>query len=160
MKAPLTQRKNEATQQNNRDNTIYAYLTFIKAYIVAGALLCMLSVLIGAFAAHGLKTILTVYQLDIVQTGAKYQMYHGLAILIVSLIILTNIKVNIKLMLIANFAFLSGSILFSGSLYLLALTQITKVALLTPLGGLFFITGWSIFIWTIVKIKSSKVECE
>ena len=121
----------------------------VKSSLIAGALLCLTSVLIGAFAAHGLKQILTPYQLDIVQTGAKYQMYHGLAMLICALLML-NLVQN-SLLAKANVAFFMGCILFSGSLYVLALTQMKAVAIVTPFGGLLFIVGWCLFLWAILK---------
>ncbi|MFT5281422.1 MAG: uncharacterized membrane protein YgdD (TMEM256/DUF423 family) [Yoonia sp.] len=130
-----------------------------KTWLVIGALLCMFSVIIGAFAAHGLKSLLSEYQLDIVQTGARYQMYHGLAMLICSIMCISSGQCH-SLFKKTNIAFLMGSVLFSGSLYLLALTQIKTFAFLTPVGGLFLIIGWCLFILALLKspphIKSNQ----
>jgi uncharacterized membrane protein YgdD (TMEM256/DUF423 family) len=137
----------------NDTNNMPQFVNFpnraVKIGFMMGALLCMLSVLIGAFAAHGLKAIITPYQLDIVQTGAKYQMYHGFALLISSLVMasIANTQALVK----ANIAFIAGSILFSGSLYMLALTQIKPFAYLTPIGGICFIVGWSILAWVFLN---------
>lgn len=136
---------------NKTPHSLDSHNMAVKSGFIIGALLCMFSVIIGAFAAHGLKVVLTPYQLDIVQTGAKYQMYHGLAVLISSLVML--VTQNMNALVKANVAFISGSILFSGSLYLLALTPIKQFAYLTPIGGICFIVGWCIFVWVFVKYE-------
>jgi uncharacterized membrane protein YgdD (TMEM256/DUF423 family) len=134
-------------------------LNAIKVWLVIGALLCMFSVIIGAFAAHGLKTLLSEDQLGIVQTGAKYQMYHGLAMLICSIVFIVSGQC-LNLYKKVNIALFVGSVLFSGSLYLFALTEIKVFAFLTPVGGLCFIIGWCLFIWALLKstphIKSNQ----
>lgn len=139
----------------NDDTSLLQPIAFVKGWLVTGAVLCLLSVLIGAFAAHGLKAVLTDYALGIVQTGAKYQMYHGLSILICSFIFMLGGN-TVTLFKKANMAFLIGTILFSGSLYMFAATQIKMLVFLTPLGGLGFIVGWCIFIWAILQSTTIK----
>jgi len=121
-----------------------------RLWAIVGAMVCLLSVVIGAFAAHSLKTTLSDYQIGIVGTGAQYQMYHGLAILISSLLFLA-LQTPTKLIHFVNSAFAAGCLLFPISLYCLALTEVKMFAYFTPLGGLFFIIGWCLLIWAIVK---------
>lgn len=109
-----------------------------------GAVLGCTSVAMGSFAAHGLKGRLSDYQLGIVETAAKYQMYHALAILLVAIFIFIlgkKVRVEKGLNAVCYCLFL-GTILFSGSLYLLAFTGLTWFAFITPIGGVFFIVGW------------------
>lgn len=126
-------------------------------WLAIGALLCMLSVIIGAFAAHGLKSQLNEYQLGIVQTGAKYQMYHGLALIMYSILCFLK-KEFVVFARVVNTAFLIGTILFSGSLYLLALTKISLFAYFTPLGGLAFIIAWCVFVWSALRVTAGNVH--
>lgn len=98
-----------------------------------------LSVILGAFAAHGLKDKLSSSMLDVFQTGVQYQLAHSLAILL--LVALYRTMPNQWLVWGAS-AMAIGVLLFSGSLYLLALTQLKWFGPITPLGGLCFIAGW------------------
>ncbi len=101
----------------------------------------LLAVLSGAFAAHGLKTMLDAQQLALFETAARYQMYHALALLIVG--ILASLRqFSEPLLKLAAFAFILGIFLFCGSLYLLALSGITWLGAITPLGGTAFLAGW------------------
>ncbi len=99
------------------------------------------AVIAGAFAAHGLRAHLDPNALSIFETGARYHMYHALAMALAALIPARG----------AAIMFLAGIVLFSGSLYLLASTGMTAMALVTPLGGLCFIAGWAILAWTSFK---------
>ncbi len=99
-----------------------------------------LSVMIGAFGAHGLEPRLTEKMMKNYQTGVQYHMIHGIGILVVGLLAL---KIPVSGLLNgAGWAFLVGVLLFSGSLYAMALTGITKLGAITPIGGLAFIVGW------------------
>ena len=109
-------------------------LLFLFSAISAG-----FSVVLGAFAAHGLKSKLSVQMIDLFQTGVQYQMVHSLAILL--LVILYRIWPN-QWLVYGAIAMAVGIVFFSGSLYLLALTQIKWFGPITPLGGLCFISGW------------------
>ncbi len=104
-----------------------------------------LSVILGAFAAHALKKKLSPEMLSVVKTGVDYQFYHSLALAIVGLsMIAQGIEEN-TLLIWASLCFVIGIILFSGSLYLLALTRKKLFGPITPLGGLFLIVGWLLF---------------
>jgi uncharacterized membrane protein YgdD (TMEM256/DUF423 family) len=142
------------TQEQNISPSI---ASGVRQWLIIGALLCMCSVLIGAFAAHGLKTILSAYALDIVQTGATYQMYHGGAIILSALLCAIDNRYY-RAIKKANIAFFLGCIFFSGSLYILALAGIKAVAFLTPIGGVCFIAGWLLFVWSLVKAPHHSVN--
>ena len=126
-----------------------------KNWFIVAASMCLISVVMGAFAAHGLKAVLAEYQLSIVQTAAKYQMYHGLAILIVTSLAMQNGTfsdyITQSRLFIINVFFTVGICLFSGSLYALALTQSTYFAYMTPIGGVLFIAGWCSFILFMLR---------
>lgn len=100
-----------------------------------------LAVMAGAFAAHGLKARLSPDSLAVFETGARYQMYHALAMAMTALVAARS----------AAIAFLAGIVLFSGSLYLLALTGTPILGAITPLGGLCFIAGWVLLAWRAFK---------
>ena len=100
-----------------------------------------LAVMAGAFAAHGLKAHLTADALSVFETGARYQMYHALAMALAAIVPARR----------AAMAFLAGIVLFSGSLYVLALTGMTLLGAITPIGGLCLIAGWGLLAWTSFK---------
>ena len=104
-----------------------------------GALLGALAVILGAFAAHGLKARLEPAALEIFRTGAYYQMVHAIALLLTGLLALCRHAPRTPA---AAWLFLLGIALFCGSLYLLALTGIGWLGMITPLGGVSFIAGW------------------
>ena len=101
----------------------------------------VLAVIAGAFAAHGLKARLGTESLAVFETGARYHMYHALAMALAALVPARR----------ASIAFMGGIALFSGSLYLLALTGIPILGAITPIGGLCFIAGWALLAWRAFK---------
>jgi uncharacterized membrane protein YgdD (TMEM256/DUF423 family) len=109
--------------------------------VASGAILALLAVGAGAFAAHGLETVLDGYQLRIFETAARYQMYHAIALLVVGAIA-SRPGYSARWLQLASLAFVFGIVLFSGSLYALALTGIGFLGAVTPFGGLAFILGW------------------
>ncbi|MEL0642477.1 DUF423 domain-containing protein [Pseudoalteromonas aliena] len=120
----------------------------IKLFLMTGNIFCMLSVMLGAFAAHGLKSHLSEYSIDVFKTAAEYQMVHGLALIAVAILI----KWGINLSWAGGF-FIAGTLLFSGSLYLLALTGMKWLGPITPLGGLCFIIGWIVILVQVARFK-------
>ena len=120
----------------------------IKLFLLAGSFFCMLSVILGAFAAHGLKSRLSEYSIGIFKTAAEYQMVHGLALIAVAILI----KWGMHLSMAGGF-FSAGTLLFSGSLYLLALTGLKWLGPITPLGGLCFIIGWIVILVQVARFK-------
>jgi uncharacterized membrane protein YgdD (TMEM256/DUF423 family) len=128
---------------------------FGRRALALGAAFAMLAVMIGAFAAHGLKSILGGYQLGLFETAARYQMYHALALMIVGLVSLQN-RFSERLLKLAALAFSVGILLFSGSLYLLALSGIRWLGAITPLGGTAFLAGWLLLIIAALKAPPGK----
>jgi uncharacterized membrane protein YgdD (TMEM256/DUF423 family) len=118
--------------------------------LVAGAGFAMLAVMIGAFAAHGLKPVLDTYSLGLFETASRYQMYHAIGLLIVA-VISTIPQFSPRWLKFAAFAFILGIVLFSGSLYLLALSGIKWLGAITPLGGVAFLFGWLALIVAALK---------
>ena len=98
---------------------------------------------LGAFATHGLKPTLSPDSLAVFETGVRYQMYHALAVIAVGLMLG---RMGGWLFATAGWLFTAGIVLFSGSLYVLALTGITTFGAITPLGGLAFLAGWACLI--------------
>lgn len=119
-----------------------------KFALVTGAILCLLSVVLGAFAAHGLKSQLSEYAMSVFTTGVTYQMYHGLGLLLVGLLM----KMGYPLKATA-WLFLIGCLLFSGSLYMLALTGLKWFGPITPIGGTLFILGWGWLITQVIRFN-------
>jgi len=121
-----------------------------KGILKTGIFFCILSVVMGAFATHGLKDRLSNSSLIIFETGIRYQFYHSFALLITAM--LYKEYQNYYIIHSSRF-FIAGIILFSGSLYLLAmlLPAFTFVGIITPLGGISFIIGWFMLFRAIQK---------
>lgn len=125
-----------------------------KKLIITGSILAGLSVALGALAAHWLKANISATNVANFDTAARYQMYHALAILFMAAL---PDKFHIKYFRIAFYMFLTGIILFSGSIYLLATRELTGLQLswigpVTPLGGILFIGAWIFLAITAIKI--------
>ena len=110
-----------------------------RTFLLLGALGGFFTVAFGAFAAHGLKAILSPGLLQTFHTGVDYQGLHSLALLGVGLLLRTQESAALRL---AGWAFASGILVFSGSLYLLALTDARWLGAITPFGGAAFLLGW------------------
>ena len=113
-----------------------------RVFIAVGALSGCLAVAAGAFAAHALRSRLGPDMLDVFQTGATYQMYHALALVAVGMLMARFSSDGSTWLTASGWLFLAGSILFSGSLYLLALSGTTWLGAITPLGGVAFLLAW------------------
>lgn len=125
----------------------------MKKLILAGGIFGLLSVAIGAFGAHALKATLTANDTTtIFQTGVQYQMAHALALLLVGLLH-AQLTPNRHLRLV-GWLFTAGIIVFSGSLYLLALTNIKIFGAITPIGGVCFLVGWFLMILTAAQSQT------
>lgn len=107
-----------------------------------------LAVAAGAFAAHGLTDKLDAHALAIFETGARYHMYHALALGLAALAMRGGAAVPARA---ACGFFLAGIVLFSGSLYLLSLTGLRAAAFVTPVGGLAFLAGWIALAWAAIR---------
>jgi uncharacterized membrane protein YgdD (TMEM256/DUF423 family) len=114
-----------------------------RTFLLIGALAGFIGVGFGAFGAHALKGRLSAEMLGVFETGVRYQMYHAFAVLIVAL---AAARFDGWMVRAAGWAFTTGIVLFSGSLYALALTGVTALGAITPLGGLAFLVGWALLI--------------
>jgi len=112
--------------------------------LVAGAFLALLAVMAGAFGAHGLRGLVSDRGLEVFQTAVTYQMYHSIALVLLAL--LSGQGLPRKWLGWSAGFFLAGILLFSGSLYLLVLTDIRWIGPITPLGGMSFMVGWALLI--------------
>ena len=120
-----------------------------KTVLIVAGVFALLSVAIGAFGAHGLEGTLSANgRLQTFETGVKYQFYHTLALLLLGVLMLS---LNSTYFNYAAFCYITGMIIFSGSLYILSITNITWLGAITPIGGLFLITGWVFLILGVQK---------
>ncbi len=109
-------------------------------YVKIGALIAMLSVVLGAFGAHMLEDRLTADAIDVYETGVQYHMFHAVGILLIAILI--ERLPSKKLAIWAARLMIIGIVLFSGSLYALALSGVKVLGAITPIGGVAFIAGW------------------
>lgn len=124
----------------------------VRIFLGIAAIFGGLSVAGGAFASHALKEKLSERAIEIFETGARYQMYHALALLMVALL-LSRAEAAQSIIVAAGVAFIVGVVIFSGSLYTLSLTNIKWLGAITPLGGVAFIIGWSCLAVAAVSFK-------
>ena len=115
-----------------------------RTFSLIGAIFGFFGVALGAFAAHALRSRVSPDMLAVFETGVRYQMYHALAVLIVAAAI--GHVGSARLLAIAGWCFVAGTVLFSGSLYVLALSGVGKLGAITPFGGLLFLGGWAALI--------------
>ncbi|HSC79275.1 MAG TPA: DUF423 domain-containing protein [Chitinolyticbacter sp.] len=118
-------------------------------FIFIGALNLLFAVVLGAFGAHGLKARLSVEQLGWWQTGVQYHSWHALGLLAIGLLLLQAPAAAVRP---AGWALQIGIVLFSGSLYAMALGAPRWFGAITPLGGLAFIVGWGLLAWAALKL--------
>jgi uncharacterized membrane protein YgdD (TMEM256/DUF423 family) len=125
-----------------------------KKLLIIASLSGFMCVLLGAFGAHKLKELLPPDQLSVFETAVRYQFLHTFALLAVAILISNNQNIFLKR---SAYAFITGIILFSGSLYLLSTRSLLGVEMMwlgpvTPLGGLFFMIGWlMLFLFAVKK---------
>ena len=123
--------------------------TFVdRFFFIAGSISAFLGVALGAFAAHGLKTKLPAEMFNIFEVGVRYHMYHALALLGVAW---ASTRWPGTSVTAAGWLFLAGTVIFSGSLYLLSVTGERWLGAVTPLGGVCFLLGWLLLAWGIYQ---------
>ena len=115
-----------------------------------GALFGFLAVAAGAFGAHALQRRLPADLLSVFETGARYQMYHALALLLVGLLVARAPSAALHA---AGWLFIAGVALFSGSLYVLALSGIRVLGAVTPLGGVCLLAAWALLAWSAFQSR-------
>ena len=113
----------------------------VATWFAAGAVMCGLGVLLGAFGAHGLRGRVTPEMLAVFETGVRYHLVHGLALLAVAWATTRWPNTWISA---SGGLFVAGIVVFSGSLYLLSITGVRWLGAITPIGGLCFVAGWLI----------------
>ncbi len=111
-----------------------------RTFLLLGAILGFLGVGLGAFGAHGLRGRLSPEMLAVFETGVRYHMYHALALILTSVLMA---RMGGWLVTTAGWCFVGGVLLFSGSLYALAISGVTILGAITPIGGLAFLAGWA-----------------
>jgi len=119
-----------------------------RSILLIAALLLALAVILGAFGAHALKERLTADMMQVYETGVKYHFYHALGLLLVGVL---AIQMPSTLMNWSAICLIAGIVIFSGSLYVLAITGIKWLGAITPIGGLSFIAGWVLLALAIWK---------
>ena len=112
----------------------------LRPALVLGALFALLAVMAGAFGAHGLRGVVDARGLEVFQTAVTYQIYHSLALILVAILPVAGL--SRRLLGVAAGFFVAGILLFSGSLYLLVLTDLRWMGPVTPVGGIGFMVGW------------------
>ncbi|HEY1235685.1 MAG TPA: DUF423 domain-containing protein [Candidatus Binatia bacterium] len=115
-------------------------------FFLSGAIAALIGVALGAFGAHSLRTKLSPEMLNIFEVGVRYQMYHAFGLLAVAWAMVRWPEANLNP---AGWAFIVGIIIFSGSLYLLSTTDARWLGAITPIGGLAFLLGWAVLVWSI-----------
>jgi uncharacterized membrane protein YgdD (TMEM256/DUF423 family) len=115
-----------------------------KVLTAAGAFSGFLAVSAGAFGAHVLGPRLSAHMMEVFETGVRYQMYHGLALLVTGMTFAQSLGKAVRF---ARWMFIAGILLFSGSLYLLAFTEMRLLGAVTPIGGVAFLLGWLSLAW-------------
>ncbi|EJL44260.1 DUF423 domain-containing protein [Brevibacillus agri] len=124
----------------------------MKLFLLLGSISGFLSVALGAFGAHALKEKLDEYSLGIFHTGVTYQTTHALALVLVALLL--KWYPDSSGLVWAGWCFAAGTLIFSGSLYTLAMTGIKVLGAITPIGGVLFLAGWAllaIHAWKVVS---------
>jgi len=125
-----------------------------KLFLSLGTLLAGLGVILGAFGAHGLKQLVGPETVNTYQTGVQYQMYHAFALIIVGIL---YERMPGNLLNWAGILFLTGIVLFSGSLYLLASLKamnkvgVSGIGIITPIGGVLFVIAWLLLVIAIIR---------
>lgn len=112
----------------------------MRIFIVLGSLSAFLGVALGAFGAHGLKSRVSPEMLTVWQTGVQYHLVHAIGLLLIG--ILCQLMPEAPLLRNAGWFILAGTCLFSGSLYVMVLSDIRALGMITPLGGIAFLVGW------------------
>ena len=121
-----------------------------RKYLVAGCAFLAMAVLIGAFGAHGIKSMVTAEKLVTFETGVRYHFYHAFGLVMVAIAqqSFPGIRLNSSF-----YAFIVGILLFSFNCYFYVLSDVKTFAMIVPVGGLMFVLGWVLFAWNALKLR-------
>ena len=120
-----------------------------KFFLQAGSLLGAIGVMVGAFGAHALKPMLVASgRFETFETAVRYQFYHALALVLVGILAK---EFTTKTLNYSGHCFLVGTLIFSGSLYLICFTGITAFGAVAPIGGTLLVVAWLLLFWTVLK---------
>tara|TARA_R110001583_G_scaffold147991_2_gene299972 strand:- start:1979 stop:2371 length:393 start_codon:yes stop_codon:yes gene_type:complete len=127
-----------------------------KSILITASFLGFSGIILGAFAAHGLKELISIEAVQTFETGVRYQMYHALFLLFVG----TTVYIKAKTKKLIFYFVVVGWVLFSGSIYGLATNLLTNfdfktIAFITPIGGLCLIISWILLFANFIKMKSN-----
>lgn len=120
----------------------------MRTFFLLGSVLAGLGVAVGAFGAHALRSTVSAADLVTFEIGVRYQMYHALALFVVSW---ASTRWDAPTVTAAGWAFVLGVLIFSGSLYALVLTGQRWLGAVTPVGGLALLVGWALLAWTAIR---------
>jgi uncharacterized membrane protein YgdD (TMEM256/DUF423 family) len=120
----------------------------VRPFLALGAANAFLAVAAGAFGAHGLKARLAPDLLAVFETGARYHLFHALGLLAVGLWLAVRPGPGVAA---AGWLLQAGILLFSGSLYALALSGVRGLGAITPIGGVAFLAGWAVLVWAAIR---------
>ncbi|HIV81614.1 MAG TPA: DUF423 domain-containing protein [Candidatus Salinicoccus merdavium] len=120
----------------------------MKLFVILGAINAFISVALGAFGAHGLEGKISDHYIAVWETAVQYQMFHAMGLIAIGILIgMTDLSMNV-----AGWLMFAGIIFFSGSLYVLAVSGISILGAITPIGGVLFLAAWVMVIIGIVKV--------
>lgn len=122
-----------------------------RTFLIIGTLNALLCIVLGAFGAHGLKRMLSADMLSVYHTGVQYHFYHAFGIIVIGLLLLHFPKS--RLMPISGWLMMIGIVLFSFSLYVLSITDLRALGMITPFGGISFLTAWALLAYAIWREK-------
>jgi uncharacterized membrane protein YgdD (TMEM256/DUF423 family) len=125
-------------------STLIGVKNMARRILISGALVALLGVAGGAFGAHGLRPLLSDHMMNVFETGVRYHVFHALGMLGAGL---SLAYAPTRYFQFAAWAFFLGIVLFSGSLYVLSISGVRALGMITPLGGLCFLVGWGLLAW-------------
>ena len=125
----------------------------MKSILTIAAISGLLAVVLGAFGAHALKKMISLEMLEVYKTGVQYQFYHTFALLAVGILMHFNTSKALKW---SGYLFVVGILLFSGSLYVMTITGIKALGIITPFGGTVWIAAWFLLMIHCSKLTNSK----
>ncbi len=121
---------------------------YARLFLASGAGFALIAVILGAFGAHALKDNMAPEMLAVYRTGVEYHFYHALGLLAVGLI--TNLFPRSRTLKWSGLLMIAGILIFSGSLYVLSVTRVRWLGVITPVGGVAFIAAWACMLWALV----------